>query len=170
MSNLTTSPHSVSRKDCSASVPQSQPRENEFLCFSDAAWNSATSAGGLGWTCSNSAGATLLQGSSPCPIVASALVAEALALKAVIKAAISLNIKDLVCHSDSKGLINLITGNTSVIALQGILHDISVLSNSMSSISFKFVPRRCNTIADRLAKEVLFSESNSSLERENLVA
>ena len=169
-SNLTTSPHSVSRKDCSASVPQAQPRENEFLCFSDAAWNSATSAGGLGWTCSNSAGATLLQRSSPCPIVASALVAEALALKAGIKAAISLNIKDLVCHSDSKGLINLITGNTSVIALQEILHDISMLSNSMSSISLKFVPRCCNTITDRLAKETLFSVSNSSLGRENLVA
>ncbi|XP_048593232.1 rac-like GTP-binding protein ARAC1 [Brassica napus] len=97
-------------------------------------------------------------------------VGASLALKAGIKAAISLNIKDLVCHSDSKGLINLITGNTSVIALQGILHDISVLSNSLSSISFKFVPRRCNTITDRLAKEALFSVSNSSLGRENLVA
>ncbi|KAL0691791.1 hypothetical protein Bca4012_091470 [Brassica carinata] len=123
----------------------------------------------LGWFGPDSTGATLLQGSTACPFVALALVAEALALKGAIKAAISLNIKDLICCSDSKGLINLITGNTSVIALQEIIHDISVLSSSLSSISFKFIPRLCNTIADRLAKEALFRFRNSPNVGLNLV-
>ena len=149
-------PLSVSSKDCSGSVPQIQQPESAVRCFTDAAWNGASGAGGMGWFCPDTAGSTILQGSASCPFVASAIVAEALALKAAIKAAISHNIKDLICFSDSKGLINLITGNTSVIALQGILHDISVLSSSLSSISFKFIPRHCNTIADRLAKEALF--------------
>ncbi|CDY09754.1 BnaC07g33070D [Brassica napus] len=102
-------PPSISPRDCSASVPQTQQPETSACCFSDATWNSASCAGGMGWICSDSAGATLLQGSSSCSIVASAIVAEALALKAAIKAAISHNIKDLICFSDSKGLINLIT-------------------------------------------------------------
>lgn len=109
----------------------------------------------MGWVFSDIAGATLLQGSTARPFVASAMLAEALALKETIKKAISLNIKDLVCYSDSKGLINLITANSSVIALQGVFHDISVLSLSFSFIGFKFVPRLSNTIADRLAKEAL---------------
>ncbi|KAF3488490.1 hypothetical protein F2Q69_00056706 [Brassica cretica] len=101
-------PPSISPRDCSASVPQTQQPETAACCFSDATWNSASCAGGIGWICSDSASATLLQGSSSCSIVASAIVAEALALKAAIKAAISHNIKDLICFSDSKGLINLI--------------------------------------------------------------
>ena len=115
-----------------------------------------------------SAGDTRSQGAVACPFVASALVAEALALKEAIKAAISLNIKDLICFSDSRGLINMITASSSVIALQGILHDISVLSLSFSSICFKFVPRLSNTIAHRLAKEALSLYLNPSVVRRNL--
>lgn len=90
-----------------------------------------------------------------------------LALKAAMEAAVSSGAKDLICCSDSKSLINLITINTYVIALQGILHDIGVLSRSFSSISFKYVPRRCNETADRLAKEALYVFEHSSLESVN---
>ncbi|XP_018479280.1 uncharacterized protein LOC108850210 [Raphanus sativus] len=95
--------------------------------------------------------------------VASVLIAEALALKAAMKAAIDLNIKDLICFSDSKSFISLITGNKSVIALQRILHDICVLNLFLNSIFFKFINRSCNSAADQLAKNVLFSQ-NSVLE------
>lgn len=162
-------PHSASTKDYSVRVAQTQTRENAILCYSDAASNRVSCAGGMRWICSDSAGTTLLQGSTSCSIVASPLVAEALVLKAAIKAAISLNINDLICFSDSKGLINLITWNISVVALQGILHDISVLRSSLSSISFKFVPRRCNAVVDRLTKEALFLLQNSPFARENSV-
>ncbi|XP_048591412.1 uncharacterized protein LOC125576098 [Brassica napus] len=154
---------SASSKDCPTkkAPPQSQGMENAFSCYSDAAWNSNSCAGGLGWICYKPDGTKLLQGSSAHQIIASVLVAEALSLNAAIKAAIAHGAKDLVCFSDSKSLISLITGNMSVISLQGILHDIGVLSRSLSSISFKFVSRNGNVDADSLAKSALFSVSNS---------
>ncbi|XP_048633020.1 uncharacterized protein LOC125607204 [Brassica napus] len=162
------SPRSGSSKDCASKAIQTQHPSDVYYCYSDAAWKGASSAGGMGWTFTNAAGDTRSQGAVACPFVASALVAEALALKEAIKAAISLNIKDLICFSDSRGLINMITASSSVIALQGILHDISVLSLSFSSICFKFVPRLSNTIADRLAKEALSLYLNPSVVRRNL--
>lgn len=102
-------PLSVLPKDYTASVPQHQYPAISALCDTDAAWDSTSCAGGLGWNISDSAGATLLQGSKSAPFMASPLVAEGLALKEAIKAAISQNITDLICFSDSKGLINLIT-------------------------------------------------------------
>lgn len=86
-------------------------------------------------------------------------MAEALALKAALEEAVTSGIQDLICFSDSKSLISLITGNKPVIALKGILHDIGVLSDSVQSISFKFVSRSCNVSADRLAKDALFELS-----------
>ncbi|CAG7901063.1 unnamed protein product [Brassica rapa] len=147
---------SASIKDCPTkkAPPQSQGMENAFSCYSDAAWNSNSCAGGLGWLCYKPDGTKLLQGSSAHQIIASVLVAEALSLNAAIKAAIAHGAKDLVCFSDSKSLISLIS-------LQGILHDIGVLSRSLSSISFKLVSRNGNVDADSLAKSALFSVSNS---------
>nr|VDD55568.1 unnamed protein product [Brassica oleracea] len=73
----------------------------------------------------------LVQGSNSAEVVPSVIMAEALALKAAMEAAISHDIKDLICFSDSKSLISLITRNKSVVALQGILHDLGVLSLSL---------------------------------------
>ena len=75
----------------------------------------------------------------------------------------------MICVSDSKCVIDLITGNKTVVALLGMLHDISVLSQSLSSISFCFIPRTCNEPADRLAKNSLFQFSNHLLEMANSV-
>lgn len=130
-------------------------------CFSDAAWNKTSGAGGIGWLCTAPDGTMLFKGTTAREVVASALTAEALALKAAITDAVERQTKDLICYSDSKSLINLITGNKSVIPLQGILHDIDVLSRSLSSISFVFLPRSDNVAADCLAKEALFLISNS---------
>lgn len=103
-------------------------------------------------------------GSAPRQFVASALVAEALALKTAIEEAVTSRIQDMICFSYSKCLISLITGNKSVIALKRILHDIGLLSDSLNSISFKFVSSSCNVEADRLAKDALFELSlNSSV-------
>ncbi|KAF3608552.1 hypothetical protein DY000_02046182 [Brassica cretica] len=163
---------STSSKDCpiKKAPTQSQIMENAFSCYSDAAWNSNSCAGGLGWICFKPDGTKLFQGSSAHQVIASVLVAEALSLKAAINAAIAHGAKDLVCFSDSKILISLITGNMSVISLQGILHDIGVLSRSPSSISFKFVSRNGNVVADGLAKSALFYVSNSPSEIVNYVA
>ena len=120
-------------------------------------------AGGMGWLCTAPDGTMLFEVSAAREVVASALTAEALALKAAIADAVERQTKDLICYSDSKSLIKLIPGNKSVIPLQGILHDIDVLSKSLSSISFVFLSRSDNAAADCLAKEALFLISDSPL-------
>ena len=94
-------------------------------------------------------------------MVASVLTAEALALKEGLTMPVSAGIKDAVCFSDSRNLIDILTGIKTVIELKEILHDLGVLSQSLSSISFRFIPRNCNAQADMLAKNALFMLSNN---------
>ncbi|WZY83148.1 hypothetical protein YC2023_029532 [Brassica napus] len=155
-------PPTASPKDCSANLVQNQVQDSVYRCHVDAAWISSSGQAGMGWTCSDPRGVNLFQGTMERKVVASALVAEALALRAALQDAGTREIQDLICLSDSKSLITLITGRSSVIALKGILHDIDVLSRTFASISFKFVPRNCNATADRLAKDALFALSSRS--------
>ncbi|XP_018474023.1 uncharacterized protein LOC108845291 [Raphanus sativus] len=152
---------SVSPKDCPKpnSLPL-VPAQTHLIC-SDAAWNGSSCAGGLSWICNDSLGNLTFQGTEARRYLASALVAEASAMKAGLAKAISAGIKDIICCSDSKSLIDAITGSKTVIALRGILHDLGVLSSSFSSISFMFISRSCNDPADRLAKNALFQLSNN---------
>lgn len=99
---------------------------NVSIVYSDAAWNSSTCAGGLSWICTDSGGTYRFQGTDTRRYIASALAAEALALKAGLSQAVSSGIKDVICVSDSKCLIYLIAGNKFVVTFRGILHDISV--------------------------------------------
>ncbi|RID65727.1 hypothetical protein BRARA_D00905 [Brassica rapa] len=62
--------------------------------------------------------------------------------------------------SDSKNLILLLRNHGQDVALRGVLHDIHVLSRSLVSISFNFIPRLANVQADSLAKAALFSLSS----------
>ncbi|CAN6818637.1 uncharacterized protein LOC106355575 [Brassica napus] len=132
-------------------------------CFSDGAWDNVTGRGGMRWIIKNKDGTTLLQGSSHRRYVASAMVAEALALKEAISVATNAGFTDLLCLSDCKSLTDLITGNSSVTAIQGILHDIGVMSRSLNSISFSFIPRIKNEAANRLAKAALVVASPISV-------
>ncbi|CAH2035809.1 unnamed protein product [Thlaspi arvense] len=101
-----------------------------LTCFVDAAWDNSTGCSGLGWVLKDNSNTTLFQNSRIQRFVSSALVAEALALKAALQDAASSGIKELNCHSDSKNLISLINGNGNSVDLQGILHDIRVESSS----------------------------------------
>ncbi|XP_013617184.1 PREDICTED: uncharacterized protein LOC106323642 [Brassica oleracea var. oleracea] len=148
-------------------VPQVPP--NALVYFSDAAWISSSGDSGLGWVATDSKGTIQFQGSSPRQYVASALMAEAMALKSGLSMAIASGFKDVVCFTDSKCLVGLLTEDSSVFALKGIIHDISVLSNSLNSISFQFTSRACNQLADRIAKDALFLLSNSLLGMKNSV-
>ena len=153
--------NSVSNKDNVVSNSHYQVPEVASILYSDAAWNASSLAGGLGWICTNSAGSYRFQGTETKRYIASALAAEALALLAGLSKAAFSGIKDVICLSDSKSLIDIITGNKAVVAIRGILHDIGVLSASFNSISFRFISRVCNEPADRLAKNALFQLSNS---------
>ncbi|XP_056848921.1 uncharacterized protein LOC130499048 [Raphanus sativus] len=158
---------SVSTKDSPLSNSLPQVPANTYLLCSDAAWNCSTFAGGLGWVCNDSLGNLVFQGTEKQRYIASALVAEALAMKAGLLKAISSGIKDVICCSDAKSLIDAITGTTTVKSLRGLLHDFCVLSASFTSISFRFIARSCNDPADKLAKNALFVLSNNLHEVEN---
>ncbi|KAF2611768.1 hypothetical protein F2Q70_00010773 [Brassica cretica] len=151
--------NSVSPKDCQPPNQNSLPLQvpqNALLIFSDAAWNITTCDSGLGWVSTDINGAVSFQGSSSRRYVASVLVAEALSLKPGLQQAVSLGYKDAVCLPDSRCLVGLLTGNSSVISIQGLLHDICVLSSSLNSISFKFISQAYNSAADCSAKNALF--------------
>ncbi|XP_009137100.1 uncharacterized protein LOC103861146 [Brassica rapa] len=154
--------NTASPKDYTPSDLHQQNQPNAMICFSEAAWQPVSCAGGMGWLCTTQAGTTIFEGTTSQEVVGSALIAEALALKAALEAAKSQRIQELVCFSDSKSLINQLTGNTSVNELKGILHDVNVLSRSFTFISFNFVPHRCNVAADRLAKGALSDLVNST--------
>lgn len=157
----------VSTKDFKKSNMVPRLLASAISIYSDAAWNGSSCAGGLGWVATNQAGGTLFEGNSPRRVVASVLIAEALALKAGLTMAVSAGYKDVVCFSDSQNLINILTGNKSVIELKGILHDLGVLSESFSYLSYRYVPRNRNEQADKLTKHSLFKMSNNLLEIEN---
>lgn len=97
------------------------------------------------------------------------LTVEALALKVGLNMAVSAGFKDVVCFSDSRKLIDILTGNKSVIELKGIIHDLGVLSESFSYLSYHYVSRNRNERADKLAKHSLFRLSNNLMEIENSV-
>ncbi|KAG2315050.1 hypothetical protein Bca52824_018172 [Brassica carinata] len=147
------------------SVPQSvvpftcSPVTNSYTwsSFSDAAWDSSTGNCGLGGYLHDATNACTETFSSHRRYVPSALVAEALAVKAAITAAATSHVSSLNVFSDSKALILLLNSQDQDVALKGILHDIRILALSFTSISFFFISRLANTVADSLAKTALHS-------------
>ncbi|CAG7880146.1 unnamed protein product, partial [Brassica rapa] len=91
------------------------------------------------------------------------LVAEALAVKAAVTAALSSHVSSLRVYSDSKSLILLLKSQGQDVSLKGVLHDIKILARSFESISFCFVPRLANSVADSIAKTALYSLHSSVL-------
>ncbi|WZZ92349.1 hypothetical protein YC2023_120928 [Brassica napus] len=145
-------PHSV--------VPNfSPPVTNSYTwsSFSDAAWTSSSGNCGLGWYLRDATNTCTENSSSHRRYVPSALVAEALAVKAALTAAVSSHVSCLNVFSDSKALILLLKSQGKDVIMKGILHDIRILALSFESISFFFIPRVANSVADSLAKSALYS-------------
>ncbi|KAH0855849.1 hypothetical protein HID58_084110 [Brassica napus] len=82
-------PHSVV-----PSLPVQSANSYTWSSFSDAAWDSSSGNCGLGWQLRDSTDSCTEQGSSHRRFVPSALVAEALAVKAALTAATSSQLKD----------------------------------------------------------------------------
>lgn len=148
----------------SASLFSLLPADNSYTwtSFSDAAWDASTGNGGLGWLLRDATYSISESSSSYRHFVPSALVAEALAVKAVISAAISSHVDSLRVCSDSKILVNLLKTHGQDVTLKGVLHDIRLLARSFSVISFIHVPCLANVEADLIAKAALLSLSSSA--------
>ncbi|KAI5325113.1 hypothetical protein L3X38_034187 [Prunus dulcis] len=66
----------------------------------------------------------------------------------------------LVVETDAKIAINdIVSSNEAFGVTGGIINDIHMLSKNFDSLSFVFVPRLCNTVANRPAKLALGSVS-----------
>ncbi|XP_013635272.1 PREDICTED: uncharacterized protein LOC106340996 [Brassica oleracea var. oleracea] len=125
--------------------------------FSDAAWDSISGNCGIGWLIRDSSNTFIESSSAYRRYVPSALVVEALSVKAAMTAAISSHVSSLLVCSDSRTLISLLKFHGQDVVLKGVLYDIRFLARSFTSISFQFIPRLANVQADSLAKAALVS-------------
>lgn len=114
------------------------PVANSFTwsSYSDAAWDSTTGNCGLGWQLRDTTDVVSESSFSHRRCVPSALVAEALAVKAAVSAALSSRVSLLHVFSDSKNLIMLLKSQDQHVVLKGILHDIRVMALSFDSILY----------------------------------
>ncbi|KAG7577859.1 Ribonuclease H-like superfamily [Arabidopsis thaliana x Arabidopsis arenosa] len=152
----------LSRNRKSQPAPSIQPPcPNTHECFVDAAWAS-DGCSGMGWLFRNGSKEILSQNSANHKFVGSALIAETLAVKFAMFDAQSAGFHKLKVFSDCKVLISLLNTGNSNVDLRSLLHDIRDLSVSFTSISFQFIPRLENVLADSLAKSALSSVIRSS--------
>lgn len=84
-------------------------------------------------------------------------MAEALAVKVAVTAALSSHVRCIRICSDSENLISLMNSQGHDVVLKGVFHDIRVLARSFSSIHFIYVSRLANVDADFLVKAALSS-------------
>ncbi|XP_009127063.3 uncharacterized protein LOC103851935 [Brassica rapa] len=133
--------------------------ESTILCYTDAAWRSDSKSAGLAWIFTDLSSQELNRGSKAQDSVASALMAEGLAIREALQHAISLNFTHIWIRSDSQVLIQAITTRRQSVELFGVLADIDSLAfSSLSPFSlcrFSFVSRSRNGAADKLAKACL---------------
>ncbi|KAG7547885.1 Reverse transcriptase domain [Arabidopsis suecica] len=128
-------------------------------CNTDAAWKDHHRSG-FGWIFSDHQGSTLHQGTGSADKVNSPLQAEALALLFAMQQARTLGFNRISFASDSTQLVKAINSELQFKELHGILFDILDLSALFDCISFCFIPRTENTLADSLAKQALSSLCN----------
>lgn len=122
---------------------------------SDAAWRTETSVAGLAWTIHNEEGP--ISFASHCLYVASPLIAEALALREAVTMCGSLNRQRIHFESDSRQLIQAITGGIIPPEIYGLVADILNLCSSFDAVYFSWIPRGKNFISDSVAKSALLS-------------
>lgn len=144
----------------SGAIRSGSVRELVPTCKSDAAFNQQSNRAGLAWIIYDASGEPLRQGSSSQELVASPLVAEALALRAGIVSAVSLELPKLRMLSDNVTLIRAINNDAQAKEIYGIVKSIQQIASVFVEITFDHVSRSSNIEADRLAKLFLLSFSS----------
>ena len=137
-------------------APPTMIQADYVLLRTDAAWNESLNLAGLGWM-------TKRQGrdssfSSIAHHVTTPLAAEGLALREALLKCMDIGLSKIRCESDSTTLIKAINANSPLVGLYDILADINSIASSFESISFNWISRERNSIADGLAKNVLSTE------------
>ncbi|KAG2288002.1 hypothetical protein Bca4012_031139 [Brassica carinata] len=66
-----------------------------------------------------------------------------------------LSIPRIRCEADSSQLVKALNSDSTFAELYGIISDIRSISSSFESVSFSWISRERNKIADSLAKQAL---------------
>ena len=143
-----------------SNIPVANPYT--WSCFSDVAWDSLSENCGMGWHLRDPTNSFIESSSSHRRFVSLVLVAEALTVKAALVAAVSSHVSSINMYYDSKILISLLTSHGQDVVLKSVLHDITMLAQSFTSISFIYIPHLANVQADSLGKAALHSISSSA--------
>lgn len=98
----------------------------------------------------------LQQGSKIFSHTASPPVAEALAIRTVLLHVLEVGFSKICVKSDCQAFVAAITSKYHPMDLYGINQDIEHLSLSFDCISFSFISRNLNVVADSLVKSVLY--------------
>ncbi|XP_018435869.1 uncharacterized protein LOC108808184 [Raphanus sativus] len=137
---------------------RSEPNPNHAgLCsiYTDAAWNPVTGHARLGWVLDELASPS--QHLCDLYLCIVPLLAESLAVLAAITFAHSRGIDSIQLHSDSQTLINTINRRDMNLEIFDILQDIYLFASLFKSITFIFIPRAANVLADSIAKQTLWA-------------
>lgn len=80
-------------------------------------------------------------------------MAEALAILEAMTLVNNRRWRKTAVFSDSLNVISAITKNSSPQEIYGIVNDIREVAALVGEVSFNFIPRKKNSVADELAKE-----------------
>ncbi|XP_043718124.1 uncharacterized protein LOC122666080 [Telopea speciosissima] len=136
---------------------QSAPPLGFIKVNCDAANTQGDTAGGLGIIFRDHNGRPL-KALSISQVVSSAIPGEALAIREALMQARELGITNLLVESDNKEIISFIEDPNRVPPLDVavVVEDVRELCSTFVSVSFLFVPRAMNVIADAVARKALF--------------
>lgn len=151
-------PNSVQLSSCNLSI-------NTKLCFIDASWHQESKKARVGWLFFDRDSTLIKQGSSSHDFVGSPFMAEVLAIMEALRFAYLMRWNFIQVNTDSQSLVKLINCGGESKELYGILNDIKSSFSLFHSLSFVFVPREANQLADKLAKSALCLSLNSVVQQ-----
>lgn len=121
----------------------------------DAAWDKSRNKAGIAWIFKGTPDSGPKHGSTVTDCVNSPLVAEALAVRASLYEAATLEFQNLRVYLDNSTLIGAINNKTRRKEILGIINDIQRIFSVFVSIVFFHISRKNNTEANSLAKSAL---------------
>ncbi|XP_010490159.1 PREDICTED: uncharacterized protein LOC104767890 [Camelina sativa] len=134
------------------------PRE-WVKCNTDGAWRGEDTLSGTGWVLRNNTGDVLWMGAQAIRCAYLAMEVELEASGGAIHSMLRLNYTRVIFESDSLGLVNLLNSEEIWHAFAPLLYDIKCLISSFQDFKIVYVPRVCNSVADRVARESLSFEN-----------
>ncbi|CAL9017614.1 unnamed protein product [Prunus brigantina] len=141
--------------DRSGAQTWQKPADSWMKVNCDGAWAQATMKGGAGWVARDCNGWMEMAGGVGGFSCASALAAEAVAMREAVAVGMGAGFTKLVVETDSKQLVAMVHGDLKTdTTIDGILHDIKLMASEVGQISFVFVNRRCNAAAHLVAAHV----------------